>query len=302
MSPATGLAKLGSALCAGVFLGQLVYSIAKAPSRTVVNTGLRGLKRQRAIAESDLWARLEPFVRWLGVRLRGLLTEDLRVVLERKLALAGDYAGLVAEEVLALMVICGVVFAAVGFALGNASDNDLLPLLFGILGPWIPWIHITDAGRIRLTSVRRDLPYFVDLLSLSVGAGLDFPGGIRRLVEKASNPTDPIVEEFGLILQSLQLGRTRRAALSEFAERVPIDSAREFSTTIIQAEEQGNSVADALVVLSGMARLKRTIEGEQKAAKAGVQMLGPLMLMFVAIFALIVGPMLLDLQKSFGKV
>ena len=92
--------------------------------------------------------------------------------------------------------------------------------------------------------MNRRLPYAIDLLALGMGAGLDFPGAVRQVVEKSGAPDDPLVEEFTLILQGLNLGRTRRQALEDFAERVPSDAVKEFVGAVVQAELRGNPVAE----------------------------------------------------------
>ena len=131
-----------------------------------------------------------------------------------------------------------------------------------------------------------------------MGAGLDFPGSVRQVVEKSGNPEEPVVEEFTLILQSLQLGQTRQQALEAFAERVPGDSVVEFVGAVVQAELRGNPVAEVLRIQAEVARRKRTVRAEESAAKAGVAMMGPLVLLFLAILLLIVSPMVMRLQSQ----
>ena len=92
----------------------------------------------------------------------------------------------------------------------------LVGTLFGALAPYMQMQAEADE---RLQAIRRGLPYAIDLMSLSMGAGLDFPGSVRQVVEKASNPSDPITEEFSLALQSLSIGRTRREVLQDLAAR-----------------------------------------------------------------------------------
>ena len=141
-----------------------------------------------------------------------------------------------------------------------------------------------------MKEINRRLPYAIDLLSLAMGAGLDFPGSVRQVVEKSGSPDDPVVEEFTLILQSLQLGRTRRQALEEFAQRAPVDSVVEFVGALVQAELRGNPVAEVLRIQAEVARRKRTVRAEEAAARAGVQMMMPLVLVFLCILILIVAP------------
>jgi tight adherence protein C len=147
-----------------------------------------------------------------------------------------------------------------------------------------------------MKEVSRRLPYAIDLLSLSMGAGLDFPGAVRQVVDKSGTTNDPVVEEFTLILQSLQLGRTRRSALEAFAERVPVEGAVEFVGAMVQAELRGNPVVDVLRIQAEVARRKRTVRAEESAAKAGAAMMGPLVLVFLSIMILIIAPIVMKLQ------
>ena len=131
-----------------------------------------------------------------------------------------------------------------------------------------------------------------------MGAGLDFPGAVRQVVEKSGAPDDALVEEFTLILQGLQVGRTRRQALEDFAERVPSDPVKEFVGAVVQAELRGNPVAHVLRIQAEVSRNRRSVRAEEAAAKAGVAMVAPLMMVFVCILILIVSPMIMKLQQG----
>jgi len=100
------------------------------------------------------------------------------------------------------------------------------------------------------------------------------------------------------VLGALQLGRTRKQALLDFAERAPIDSVLEFTSSVVQAEERGNPIAQVLAVQAEALRRRRTTRAEEAASRAGVAMAGPLFLLFAAIMIIIVAPMILKLQKG----
>jgi len=287
-----GLAVFGGAVFA------IIYIIASAPSRTASRLGLRGLKRQRALAENETWAMVEPLVRWLGVRVSGLPSEDQYKTLDEQIALAGDFMGLTSDEFLALMVLGGIGGAIAGAFLGWLYQmGALVVLIITPVGVSLPYMQISGIAQDRLKMISRGLPYVVDLMALCMGAGLDFPGTIRQVVDKSSNPNDPIVEEFTLISQSLQLGRSRREVLLEFASRAPVEAVKEFTGALIQAEERGNPVADVLQIQASASRMRRSVRAEENAAKAGVQMVGPLMLVFGTVMCLVGGPMFLSMQK-----
>ena len=280
----------------GVSIFLLVYAMASAPTRIASRLGLRGLKRQRALSAPGMWPSVEPLVRWLGVRVSGLLPDDYRNRLDEQITQAGDLLGLTVDEYLALCVLSFLGCLGAGFGLGAILDNYTIPLLCGPVGAVLPYMQISGYAQDRLKNVSRGLPYVIDLMALAMGAGLDFPGAVRQCVEKSSNPDDPIVEEFTLILQTLNLGQTRKEALQEFARRCPVEAVKEFVGALVQAEERGNPVADVLQIQATSSRTRRSVRAEELAAKAGVAMTGPLVLIFACVMMLIMGPMAMKMS------
>jgi tight adherence protein C len=292
---ATGLALEGLAI------GIVVYFVAKAPSRTASRLGLRGLKRQRALRDNSLWAQTEPLIRWLGVRVNGILTDEQYAAMDRQLMLAGDYMGLTPEEYLALSILSaigGTIAGAIaGWLLGM---GPVLPLVVMPLGASLPYMAVSEAHQDRMKQVNRGLPYAIDLMALAMSAGQDFPGAVRQVVEKSSNPDDALVAEFAVVLQELGLGMTRKQALESFARRSPTDAVNEFVGAVVQAEERGNPVSAVLQIQASVSRIRRTVRAEENAAKAGVAMVGPLMLVFMCIMMIVMGPMLLRVMRDFS--
>jgi tight adherence protein C len=276
--------------------GQLLGA---APTATSRRLGLRGLKRQRALQTLAGWRLLEPALRWLGARLAPLLPDGVRHRLAREMALAGDVLGLLPEELLALSSLSAAAGLLVGALLGRASGlgNTVLVACL-VAGAALPRLRIASAAAQRMKDVSRRLPHAIDLLALSMGAGSDFPGAVRQVLDKSPNPSDPLVEELTLLLQSLQLGRTRRQALEEFAERVPSDAVVEFVGAVVQAELRGSPLVEVLRIQAEVSRRKRSVRAEELAAKAGVAMMAPLVLVFLAILLVIVAPMVLRLQNN----
>jgi tight adherence protein C len=276
-----------------------LYVVASAPTRVASRLGLRGLKRTRILQKNEGWASVEPFVRWLGVRVSGIVPDDVRGQMDAQIALAGDYMGMTADEYAALSIIALVGGSIAGWVLGIVSDQgSVLILPFGLVGGALPYMQISGAAEERLKSISRGLPYVIDLMALAMGAGLDFPGAVRQVIEKSSNPDDPLVEECTLILQTLNLGRTRKEALLEFARRAPIEVVKEFTGSVVQAEERGNPVAEVLSIQAAASRNRRSVRAEELAAKAGVAIVGPLMLIFFCIMAMILGPALMSISSG----
>jgi tight adherence protein C len=216
--------------------------------------------------------------------------------LDEQLLLAGDYLGLTPEEYVALSIVSFVGGLLVGAVAGLITGNVmLLVLCCGPLGAAVPYLHITGEMQRRLKQINRGLPYAIDLIALGMSAGLDFPGAVKQVVEKSSDPEDALIEELGRILRELQLGNTRKQALGELARRAPTVAVNEFVSAMVQAEERGNPVADVLLVQAGVSRQRRTVAAEEAAARAGVAMVAPLFLLFLCVMILVLAPTVLQL-------
>jgi tight adherence protein C len=286
-----------SVLVSACFL--TTYAVASAPSRIASRLGLRGLKRHRAIASGGLWSAVEPLVRWLGVRVSGVMGDKLYNSLDRQLTLAGDYLGLTAPEYAALSLLGGLVGIALGLGLARLTHlGPIVAIAALLLGFASAHITIASEAETRLKRISRGLPYAIDLMALGMTAGLDFPGSVRQVVEKSSDPYDPLTEELGFALQKLSLGQTRREVLLELADRAPVEVVLEFVGAIVQAEERGHPVARVLRIQATTSRERRSVRAEEKAAKAGVALMIPLVFLFLAILLLILAPIVIRLSRS----
>ena len=302
MSLANALLRGMTLVLAFVGCFAFVYTVACAPTELPNMRGVRGARRLRALRGNALFASAEPMIRWLAVRVRPFTPEGAYRKLEKQLMLAGDFLGLLPEEFLALTLMSGL--AGVGVGLGYAAllgKSVLYPILVGLLGAAVPYLELSGREHERRRLASNGLPHAVDLITLSLSAGLDFPGSVRQLVEKSGRPDDPLIEEFGLLLQSLELGKTRQEALSEFAVRVPTESVKELVFAIIQAEERGNPLARVLSIQAEVSRQHRSQRAEEAAARASVKIMGPLALIFTAILLLMVTPMVFELSQAFSS-
>jgi len=299
--PLTTLDLLRVGLVAVVFLGLFLLGAlaGSAPMPVGRRTGIRGLKRQRALTEGGGWSHLEPVLRWLGGRVRRVVSTQLLSSIDRQVSMAGDYLGLHPEELIGLSFLC----ACVGLLAGSAANvvahmGPMLVVAVGAFGAIAPFMTLSSAVGERMKSISRRLPPAIDLMALGMGAGLDFPGAVRQVVDRSGTPDDPLIEELSLILLSLSLGRTRREALEELAERAPLPMVQEFVGSVVQAELQGTPVADVLQIQAEVSRQKRSVMGEEAASKAAVMMIAPLMLLFLAVLILIVAPMVILLKSQ----
>ncbi len=283
-------------------LGSAMYALASAPTREANRFGMRGLKRQRAIDDNEGWARIEPLVRWFGVQLSGIIPDDTRRKIDKQLGLAGDWLGITAEEFLGLTIVSFVGGLGFGVVFGYLTDmGGVMVMIIGPVGAAVPYLQMQGIAQDRMRSINRGLPYAIDLIALAMSAGKDFPGALRQVVEKSSDQKDALVEEFARILQELQVGRTRKAALLSLAERVPSESILEFVNSVVQAEDKGNPLAEVLQIQAGMTRMRRSVNAEKSAAKAGVAMVGPLVLLMACVMLLILSPIFMSLSATMAE-
>jgi tight adherence protein C len=277
-------------------------AVFRVPSGESSRLGVRGLRRVQSLRQSSAWAQMEPSVRWLGARMRPLLGERLRAKLDRQIMLSGDFCGLLPEELVAMTVFVMAALMTLGaaYAIVSGKGPALYIGLGALLGAVWPYLHLTNIEQARRKHIQNRLPYVIDLLSLALSAGLDFPGSLRQVVEKTSNARDPLVEEINLILYELSVGKTRKQALAQLYERVPSETVQEFVAAITQAEERGNPLSDVLCVQAEASRQRRSVRAEEAASKAGVKMFVPIAIIVLVVMLMLLAPLILGLQSTFA--
>jgi tight adherence protein C len=261
--------------------------------------GTRGYGRARALAEQPTWAAVAPFVFWLGRRAEFLMPNRLKSSVDSLLSASGDPLGLEPREYVALVSSLTLTGAGLGGAYALLADRSpiYVPVLAFMLGV-IPYAKVSSTAQERLTEIRRGLPTIIDLLCLSLSAGLDFPAAIEQIVSKSRNQDDAMRAELRVMLRELQLGKTRRQVLELFARRVPVDTVREFVASVIQAEEEGTPLAKVLAIQATVSRNRRSTRAEELAARTGLQLVIPLGLVFLAVLLLIAGPLALKVMAG----
>ena len=195
----------------------------------------------------------------------------------------------------------GVVGLLLGLALGASSSPKAAFLLAGIVGclAYIaPAVIVTMRARRRQSILGGELPDALDLLAVSVEAGLGFDGAVAKLTQYMDGP---LIEEFELVLGGMRIGESRSDALKKFAERSGSPEVSAFVRSLIQADQLGTSLGRILRVQATDARLKRQAAAEERAMKAPIKMLFPTVaFIFPAMFIVVLGPAMLSLGKLFG--
>lgn len=173
----------------------------------------------------------------------------------------------------------------------------LLPLL-GALGFIGPDFVLSSRIRKRRELVRSALPDALDLLAVSVEAGLGFDGAVTKLTEHMDGP---LIDEFGLLLSEIRMGESRQSALKNMARRVGAPELSAFVRAVVQADQLGISLGRILRVQAADTRLRRQAAAEEKAMKAPIKMLFPTVLfIFPAMFVVLLGPALMNIMDALG--
>jgi tight adherence protein C len=195
------------------------------------------------------------------------------------------------------MAIGGFAFGALTGFPASAGMGLFLTLGGAFVGFVLPDFLLSFRARSRREQVRSELPDALDLLAVSVEAGLGFDGAIAKLAEHMDGA---LTEEFNLALGEMRIGEGRQEALKKMAQRLDTPEVSSFTRSIIQADQLGISLGRILRVQAADTRLKRQAAAEEKAMKAPIKMLFPLVLfIFPAMFVVILGPALLGLQGLF---
>jgi tight adherence protein C len=189
----------------------------------------------------------------------------------------------------------GQVFATIAGVL--ASKALLLGIAFAFVGFMLPDVFVTLKTRARKEILRAELPDALDLLAVSVEAGLGFDGAISKLTEHMDGP---LADEFALALGEMRIGESRQNALTKMMHRVETPEFSAFVRAIIQADQLGISLGRILKVQAGDTRSRRQLAAEERAMKAPIKMLFPTVIfIFPAMFIVILGPAFMNLSELF---
>ena len=219
----------------------------------------------------------------------------------RRLMGAGVGRAMSPTTFLASKALLGVVGFLGGTFLGGLTGNGtlgiLLAIFFAFIGFVLPDLFVSLKARSRRDEIRAQLPDALDLLAVSVEAGLGFDAAISKLTEHMEGP---LIDEFALTLGEMRIGESRQNALQKMVERVQAPELASFVRAIIQADQLGISLGRILRVQATDTRNKRQAAAEEKAMKAPIKMLFPTALfIFPSMFLIILGPAFLNFDDVF---
>ena len=258
--------------------------------------------REEKLSENFASRVLVPIVSRAGRLARRVTPLDARERIERKLILAGGPAGWDAERVLAFKII-GAVAGFVGALLllqliqFSSFIQLVIIALLTFVGFIVPDSILNSQVESRKTEILRTLSDTLDLLTISVEAGLSLNAAIAQVVR---NVPGVLSSEFARMLQEIQLGVPRSDAFRHLAERTDVDELNAFALAMIQADIFGVSIASVLRTQAAQLRIKRRQAIEAKAQQTPVKIVFPLVLCVLpALFVVIVGPGAIQIFNSF---
>lgn len=218
-----------------------------------------------------------------------------------QLELAGNPRNMTAVGFWILRILVMVLLGAMGFLLATRSEAAIgraLVYVFGglLLGFLIPGMALRSMIDRRKQAIVKKLPDALDLMTICVEAGLAFNGAMQRVADKWD---DPLAQEFGRVLQEMQLGKSRRQALRDMVDRMEVPDVTSFIAAILQADQLGGGVAKILRIQSEQMRIRRRQRAEERAHQAPVKMLFPLIfLIFPSVLLVLLGPAGLQILRS----
>lgn len=225
-------------------------------------------------------------------------------LLDRKLLSANGFYGLNSEQFLGLSLVVGIILAVIIGEIMFVTNKPMsrvvsFSLFMFIIGLFIPFFLLEQKITKRKAALQSELPDVLDLLTVSVEAGLGFDGSLVKLSEKMKGQ---MVDEFTRMLQEIRIGVSRKDALRSLAERCDVQDISLFTSALIQADQLGVSISKVLRIQSVDMREKRRQRAEEQGMKAPIKMLFPLVFfIFPALLIVLLGPAILQIFSIFAK-
>ena len=258
--------------------------------------------RQQELEGSAVDRMLMPSARRLGRGVVRLTPFDLNARIQEQLVLAGNPPGWDAERVVALKIIGGVIGV-----IGGALLMTLVPIsgwlkilfvvIIALIGYTMPSSQVRSMAAKRQRTIQKQLPDVMDLLTISVEAGLGFDAALAQVTK---NVPGPLAEELSRLLQEVQIGVSRADAFRNLSTRTNVAELQSFTLSMIQADLFGVSIANVLRAQSRELRQKRRQRAEEIAQKIPVKLLFPMIFMVLpALFIIVLGPGAIQIYNQF---
>lgn len=270
------------------------------PSPRAPPKSLEELELERPFSERVV----QPLVQYIARLLRGMTPQSTLDKMAHDLVVAGNPHNMTPMYFLGLKGVGAILGGGTALMLATVLKQPpawLVPIIAvgAFIGYKFPDLWLHDQIKKRKKAIQRALPDAMDLLTISVEAGLGFDLAMQRLVDKSDTE---LAREFGRVLQEMRVGIPRRDALRNMVERTEVDDLAMFITALIQADTLGVPIARVLRVQSQQMRIVRRQRAETEARKAPIKMLFPLVfLIFPPLYMIMMGPAALQAFRFLVK-
>lgn len=278
---------------AAAFAIVALFSISKKEGQEPRQGKLKGIEKNYAVdlRRSNVFLKVFSFFSSFNSK---IIPNAIRKDYQRKVLAAKLFV--TAEEFFLIKELLGAFLVFLYFGLVKA-DNMLFPVICFMVGFMAPDLWMKARINKFKEEIARTLPDVIDLLSLAVGAGLDFMLAVKWVIDKSKKGA--LTQELALVVHETTIGRARSEALRNMARRLEIQDVNSFVRTLIQADKMGTSVSDALKILSEEARMRRFQRGERIALQAPIKMLVPLIFCILPVVGIVVGgPILIQFMQG----
>lgn len=288
----------------------LIYSIMLYLQRgkLAIYFRLEGIKKSRDGAENTelsqpLFTRiLRPMLDSMGKAVMKITPGEMISALENKIAKAGSQGRLSVKDWITIQASLVFILPILTISAGRYLRMEAGPLIMiaiaeVTMGLILPDFILGKKIKSRQKIILNSLPDIIDLLTVSVEAGLGFDGALMKVVDKKPGP---LASEFEKVLQEIKVGRQKKDALRDMAQRVDVQDLTSFIGSVIQADQFGVGIANVLRIQAAQIRQKRRQRAQEKAMKVPVKMLIPMVVfIFPTLFVILLGPAIIQLIEQF---
>ncbi len=255
---------------------------------------------------SPIYARVfKPILDSIGRFMMRITPAEMLSSMETKIIKGGNPGNLTVKEWANIQALLALGLPALTCAIcwkirANAGFAILFIFIEIILAFVLPGFILGKIITARQKVILNSLPDIIDLLTVSVEAGLGFDGALMKVVEKKPGP---LAAEFEKVLQEIKVGRQKRDALKDLAERIDIQDLTAFIGSVVQADQFGVGIANVLRIQAGQIRLQRRQRAQERAMKVPVKMLLPMVIfIFPTLFIVLLGPVIIQMVQQFSKM
>jgi tight adherence protein C len=240
---------------------------------------------------------LWPLVNIFGNTFAFALTPQRHEALQARLRRAGQEYALTPHQFLGGKIAASIVGALMGTALGGSEHFWTGLMVGGVFGFMYPDFWLKDHTKARNLAILKSLPFFLDIVTLSIESGLNLTGALQKAVDKCK--PGPLMLEINRVLRDVRAGKPRVDALRDFADRLDYAPISSLTSALVQGELMGSSLGPILRAQSDQRRTERFQRAEKLAMEAPVKMLGPLILfIFPCTFVVIAFPIVMKFLSS----